>query len=81
MAQRYVINAPVLVAVQRSGKTVITLPSASVIEASEPVDSLQGLIEVTFQGETVLMFAEDLRMRGKLVTSVAQTRRYRASRF
>jgi hypothetical protein len=79
MAQRYVINAPVLVAVQRNDKTVITLPSASVIEASEPVDSMKGLIEVTFKGETVLMFAEDLRMRGRLVTTVTH-RGFRAAR-
>jgi hypothetical protein len=75
MAQRYVINGPTAVmAVQQSAKTVITIPIASVIEAAEPVDGLQGLIEVTFMGETVLVFAEDIRLRAKLVAGTSKTR-------
>jgi hypothetical protein len=72
MPRRYVMSSPIsAVAIQRSARTVITVPSASVIAVAQPVDALQGLIEVALNGETVLMFAEDIRQRGKLLTEPA----------
>jgi len=43
------------------------VPSGSVIDVPIALNGIQGLIEVTFHGETVLMFAEDIRDRGKPV--------------
>ena len=80
MAQRYVIKAPVLVAARGSDKAVVTLPIASVIETTESVDDAEVLIEVTYQGECVLMFAEDIRLRGKPVYTPADTRKQRVFR-
>ncbi|MGJ5818838.1 hypothetical protein [Paludibaculum fermentans] len=71
MPQRYVINIPTLVvAIQGTAKMPITIPSASVVDVPQKVEELQGLIEVEFNGENVLMFAEDIKQRGKPVSKV-----------
>jgi hypothetical protein len=66
MAQRYVITTPTLgVSVHNGKRTAITIPEASVIEVGQSLDGFEGLMEVTFEGEAILMFAEDIRQRGK----------------
>ena len=66
MAQRYAITTPTTgVSVHNGKRTAITIPKASVIEVAQALDGLQGLIEVTFKGEAILMFAQDIRQRGK----------------
>ncbi len=49
-------------------RKLILVPRASVVDVPEPLYGLQGLVEVTFNGETVLMFAQDIRQRGKPVS-------------
>jgi hypothetical protein len=72
MAQRYLIGTPTSAAIIEEGaRKIITVPGASVIDVPQPLKGLQGLIEVTFDGETVLMFAEDIRQRGKLVSTAS----------
>ncbi|MGC4053368.1 MAG: hypothetical protein QM757_29045 [Paludibaculum sp.] len=69
MVNSYLINSPTLVViVQGSERTPITIPSASIIDVPQELDGLHGLIEVQFNGESVLMFAEDIRQRGKRVS-------------
>ncbi|SPF56191.1 hypothetical protein SBA4_80004 [Candidatus Sulfopaludibacter sp. SbA4] len=67
MAQWYLITTDTVAAVEKSPRNVIMVPSGSVIDVPIALNGIQGLIEVTFHGETVLMFAEDIRDRGKPV--------------
>lgn len=68
MPQRYQLVTPTLVLTgQGHEQKPITLPSDSVIDVPRTLYGLEGLIEVQFNGETVLMFAEDIRQRGKPV--------------
>jgi hypothetical protein len=72
MHRRYAIESPTsAVAIQRTTRAVITVPRASIIQVAQAVDTLHGLIEATLNGETVLMFAEDIRQRGKLLPELA----------
>jgi hypothetical protein len=50
---------------------VITVPGGSVIDVPLPLNGIRGLIEVTFNGETVLMFAEDIKERGTPVSEAS----------
>jgi hypothetical protein len=69
MAQRYLITTPTCaVSMEDGARKAITVPNDSVVSVSLPLEELQGLIEVTVNGETVLMFAEDIRQRGKPVS-------------
>jgi hypothetical protein len=45
-------------------RKVIVVPNESVVDVSLSLNGRQGLIEVRFNGETVLMFAEDIKQRG-----------------
>jgi len=65
------INTPTVAVIEQSPRRVITVPSGSVIEVPLSLNGIQGLIEVTFNGETVLMFAEDIRDRGKPVSTAS----------
>ena len=66
MAQRYVITTPTSgVSVHNGVRVAMTIPKASVVEVAQPLDGLDGLIEVKFKGEAILMFAQDIRQRGK----------------
>ncbi|MBN9662642.1 MAG: hypothetical protein J0H49_30870 [Acidobacteria bacterium] len=72
MPQRYQIIAPTLVlAVQGSGKKPITIPTDSMVDVPLTLYGRKGLIEVQFNGETVLMFAEDIRERGVRVARMS----------
>jgi hypothetical protein len=69
MLKRYSITTPTCAVRMEGGvNTAITLPNDSVVSVPLPLDDLQGLIEVTVNGETVLMFAEDIRRRGQPVS-------------
>jgi hypothetical protein len=73
MTQRYLIETPTsAVTIEGGVRKVIMVPRDSVIHMSLPVDGLQGLIEVSFNGGTVLMFAQDIRQWGKSL-SMAST--------
>jgi hypothetical protein len=66
MAQRYLLNTPTsAVTFERGTKKIVALPDNSVVDLQQPLDGLQGLIEVTLNGETLLMFADDIRQRAK----------------
>ena len=66
--QRYIVRI-VSAAVTESGKRkVITVPAASVIDVSSPMD---GLLGVTLSGQTMLRFAEDLIERGDPVRAIS----------
>jgi len=68
MPQRYLITTPTsAVAITSGARQIIEVPNDSVVDVSVPLDGLQGLIEVTVNGEAALMFAEDIRQRGKAV--------------
>jgi len=68
MAKRYLITTPTpAVTTGRKAREFIMLPNNSIVDVSLPLDGIRGLIEVTVDGETMLMFAEDLRLRGRLV--------------
>ena len=72
MSQRYVICSPTLVVLLHADATrTATLPCDSVIEAPESLNELRGLIKVRFNGENLLMFAEDIQERGMLVSSAS----------
>lgn len=72
MSLQYILGTPTLaVAVHPHGKTVVTLPTASLIDVPDALESQDGLIGVGFNGETVLMFAQDIRERGRLVSSAS----------
>lgn len=71
MAQRYLIKTPTSAAIKQGPRKVITVPSGSVIDVPLTLDGVRGLIEVTFSGETVLMFAEDIRNRGNPVSEAS----------
>ncbi|MDD5544174.1 MAG: hypothetical protein PHX83_13465 [Acidobacteriia bacterium] len=71
-ARRYVMkNATSAIIIERVplmgriARKIITVPSESVIDVRSPLNDAEGLIEVNFEGETVLMFAEDLQGRGE----------------
>lgn len=68
MAQRYLITTPTTAVNEQSPAKAFTVPSGSVIDVPLPLKGVRGLINVTFNGEGVLMFAEDIRDRGKLVS-------------
>jgi hypothetical protein len=69
MAQQYLITTPTsAVAIEGRERKVITVPNDSIVDVSRPLNGLEGLIEVTVDGQTVLMFAEDIRQRGKPVS-------------
>ena len=75
MAEQYRIEHPTSAAVVENGaRKVVTVPSASIIDLQRPLNEVNGLIEVTFNGETVLMFAEDIRQRGKLLSRAQRAR-------
>ena len=46
-------------------RRVIKAPQMSVVEVPEPLDEQTGLIKVILNGDIALMFAEDIRARGK----------------
>ena len=72
MSQKYVIGTPTLVVTVRAdAPTTLRLPCDSVIEAPESLTELRGLIKVRYNGETVLMFAEDIQERGMLVSTAS----------
>jgi hypothetical protein len=71
MAQRYVIATSTTAVNEQSPTKVFMVPSGSVIDVPVPLKGVRGLIEVTFKGEAVLMFAEDIRDRGKLVSGAS----------
>jgi hypothetical protein len=64
MAQRYCITSATSAVVEQSPRKIITIPRGSVVVVPISLTGVQGLLEVTFNGETVLMFAEDLKARG-----------------
>jgi hypothetical protein len=75
MVQHYQIDTPTLVlAVEGIARMPIIIPSDSVIEVPRTLYGRQGLIEVQFNGTTVLMFAEDIRQRGRRVSKVSAAR-------
>ena len=71
MAQRYLITTPTPAAIEQSPRKVITVPSGSVIDVPSPLNGVRGLIEVIFKGETLLMFADDIKDRGKPVSEAS----------
>ena len=66
--QRYVLEraAPAVI-VRRGTRTVHIAPAASVVRVIRPLDKLNGLVEVTIDGQPALMFAQDIRLRGRRV--------------
>jgi hypothetical protein len=69
MAERYVLKTPTSVITMEDGtRKVMVVPSNSVVDVATPLTGIQGLIEVEVNGETVLMFAEDILQRGKRVS-------------
>ena len=70
VSQWYIIDYPTLVVAVRAW-TPVTIPSTSIIEVPQTVDGLQGLIPVKWNGEAILMFAEDIRDRGMLVSTAS----------
>ena len=49
----------------------MVIPNNSVVDVATPLTGTQGLIEVKLNGETALMFAEDILQRGKRVSSAS----------
>jgi hypothetical protein len=71
MAQRYLIALPTsAVTIEGGARKVILTAKDSVVDVSLPLHGLQGLIEVTVNGGSVLMFAEDIRERGKPIPRI-----------
>jgi hypothetical protein len=69
-AQRYVLSIPTSAVTTESGtRKVIVVPNNSVVDVAAPLTGIQGLVEVKLNGETVLMFAQDILQRGKRVSS------------
>lgn len=68
MARRYLIETPTPAVIKQSPRTVITVRGGSVIDVPLTLNGVRGLIEVTFDGETRLMLAENIRHRGKPVS-------------
>ena len=71
MAQRYLIETPTPAAIAQSPRKIITVPSGSVVDVPLALNGVRGLIEATFNGESVLMFAKDIRRRGKPVSGAS----------
>lgn len=69
--QRYLIGIPTTAVNEKSPTKVFVVPSGSVIDVPVPLKGVRGLIEVTFNGEAVLMFAEDIKDRGKPVSAAS----------
>ena len=68
MAQRYSLLSPTLARIPEDGSHgTMTIPQNAVVEVFSDVGDRKGLISVTFEGHLVLMFAEDIRERGKLL--------------
>lgn len=64
--QRYKIDIPTLVvAMQGAARMPITIPRSSVVDVPQTIEGLSGLISVKFNGESILMFAEDIQQRGR----------------
>jgi len=55
----------------RRNEKVMVIPNNSVVDVATPLTGTQGLIEVKLNGETALMFAEDILQRGKRVSSAS----------
>ena len=65
MAQQYLIAIPTSAVTNKGvAHKVILIPKGSVVHVPLALKELHGLIEVTVNGETLLMFAEDIRERG-----------------
>ena len=63
----YLTIAPIpAVILDEGGRRFITVPSDSIIELPEVFnDQGNGLVEVSVSGETVFMYAKDIRQRSK----------------
>ena len=67
MVSCYLLKTPTLAVATDAGgaRRFVRVPSNSVVEVTSPIDGLHGLIEVSANGGPVLMFAEDIKERGK----------------
>jgi hypothetical protein len=66
---QYRIVDPTLAVVESAGeKRMITVPSGAIVVADESKLSLDQLIEVSCNGSSVFMFAQDIRVRGQAIS-------------
>ena len=73
--QQYSLRTPtVAVSASEGTKKIVTLPTNAVVEVALAIDHEAGLVEVSVEGETLTMFAEDLRRHGRLMAQAAVPR-------
>ena len=61
---RYLVKAPTLVlGTESEGRLACTIPAGSLISVDSPMFNGDRLIDVSWNGKTVMMLAEDLRAR------------------
>ena len=69
---RYRITNPTLALFEEGGRHVAhTVPTGTVLTVDNQAFNGEKLVNVTWDGKTVMMFAEDLRLRSELVKETA----------
>ena len=72
ITERYVLKTPTSAVTMEDGtRKVRVVPNNSVVNVATPLTGTPGLIEVELNGETVLMFAEDILQRGERVSGAS----------
>ncbi len=70
---RYHITNPTLALFQEGGRHVAhTVPTGTIITVDGEAFNGEKLVSVTWDGKTVMMFAEDLRVRAELVKGTSK---------
>lgn len=68
--ERYLIGTPTTAVRTRDGqKDAFLLPGGSVVETPTSIEGKSGLVEVSLDGESIVMFAEDIQQRGRVISS------------
>jgi hypothetical protein len=70
---RYRITNPTMALIQENGHDVAhTIPTGTIITFDSTAFDGEKLVNVTWDGKAVMMFAEDLRVRSELVQGTSK---------
>ena len=68
----YKLRAPTLGLIQEATHhVVVSIPAGSFLRVPDGIANAAGLVEVEWDGETVQIFAADLRDRGELIKAMS----------
>jgi len=68
----YRIKDPTLAVVESDGKkTMVTVPAGSIVTLEDQTIGATQMVDVQWNGSRVLMFAQDLRVRGEALPCTA----------